>query len=979
MKVDVNRQEGIQVLAKSSNRSADLLVAALLFTTLLVLGGIWIDSSVDNRNQNDLHRTGNIATVQASVFQLNLMRSLSGAKILGAVVESDDGGTDDFEHHANIIISSLGGITNLQLAPDGIVQAIFPLQGHERALGHNLLKDDARRKEADLAIKSRQITVAGPFNLVQGGRAIVARNPIFLDAGSPNLVIDNSGDLQHARQGDEQFWGYSSALIYFDTVMAMTDLPNLAAQGFYFRLWRQHPDTGAVDHLAGDDSLPIERVVSRSIELPNATWNLDVAAKLPAVTSSELWGQWLVNIVLALLLSAWCYNLLRRPKELAQQVTERTADLEKAQAQLRLAATAFESHEAITITDVQGHILEVNRAFTRITGYTPDEVIGKTNSMLHSGVHEQQFYQVMWQQICQGGHWDGEIWNRRKDGELYPAWLSITAVKGPDGAISHYVGHSIDISKRIKAEEELGIAKDKAETANRAKADFLAMMSHEIRTPLNGVLGLLALLRDSGLDAKQQQYVKTARESGEVLLTVINDVLDFSKMEAGKLALEQSTIEPMALTNSVYELMRPKAEAKGVALDVCIEEGIPAAFLGDPGRIRQVLLNLVSNAIKFTHQGRVAIKLAATETSAQGVRLRCEVCDTGIGISVADQHGLFEQFKTVDASYSRSYGGTGLGLSISKQLLELMGGDIGMTSQPGEGSTFWFEIEVTECVAESVPALSPLTTASPASMVRILLVEDVVANRMVARGMLERAGHRVEEATNGFEALQWLQQSRFDLVLMDISMPDMDGLQATAAIRKQPGARGQIPIIAMTAHAMKGDRERFLAAGMDDYLTKPLNLELMLEKVARWSSERPANPPVNETLATVAVEEPAAEEFVDRAILQQLAQDTSPELIPELVSVFVGDARERLQRITAALDEQAVDNQRMESHALGSSAASFGLPRLHQQARRAEQACIDGSVEESLAAGRQLLAMAPEALAQLEQFARDWPLQPVTN
>lgn len=970
----------VQMAKKIANkgRGADLVVAAMLFTTLVTLGGIWITSSEQSQNQHHLHRTQDVATVQAATFQLNLMRSISGASILGAVVESDNGRINDFEHHADIIYSSLGGITNLQLAPDGIVQRIYPLEGHERALGHNLLKDDRRRKEADLAIKSRKVTVAGPFNLVQGGRAIVARNPVFLDADSPYLITQNSGDLEHARQGDEQFWGYSSVLIYFDTVMSMTDLPNLEAQGYCFRLWRKHPDTGAMDMLAGDENLPQDRVVSSEIRLPNATWLLDVASKKPAVSQGQFWGQWLLNLVFALLLSAWCYNLLRRPKILAFQVAERTKALNKAQSQLRLAATAFESHEAITITDVKGLILQVNTAFTRITGYQSEEVVGKTNAVLHSGLHDAEFYRSMWHGIRTKGHWDGEIWNKRKDGELYPAWLSISAVKGPTGETSHYVGHAVDISKRIHAEQELSVAKEKAETANRVKADFLAMMSHEIRTPLNGILGLLALLRDTRLDRTQQQYVETARESSKVLMTVINDVLDFSKIEAGKLELELSTVNTRELSNSVYEIMRPKAEAKGVAFEAVLDTEVPVSFLGDPGRLRQIMLNLVSNAIKFTDQGAIQLSLTATPVSELRFILRCQVSDTGIGIKPEDQTSLFEQFTTVDASFSRRYGGTGLGLSICKQLVELMHGKIGVNSTPNAGSTFWFEIEVDEALNyEGFSHASSIASVEETQgCTRILLVEDVVANRMVARTVLEQAGHKVEEAANGFEALHWLQQSDFDLVLMDISMPDMDGLQATAAIRKLQEPQANVPIIAMTAHAMKGDRERFLQAGMDDYLTKPLNLELLLDKVRIWKNKRATATDTPDLQGQIQEEldirQTESKSFVDREVLEKLAQDTRPEMVPELAGIFIEDARQRLKRIQEACQSSDIDSLKQETHALGSSAGSFGLMRLHRLARLTEHKCHETPAEEALTAAGQLLSLAPKSLKALERIISEW-------
>lgn len=513
---------------------------------------------------------------------------------------------------------------------------------------------------------------------------------------------------------------------------------------------------------------------------------------------------------------------------------------------------ALDEHSIVAVTDTKGTILQVNDLFCKISGYSKAELLGENHRLISSGYHPKEFWKEMYRTIGRGGIWHGEIQNKAKDGTLYWVDSTIYPVRNEQGKIKQYIALRSDITARKNAENVLIAAREEALKANRIKSEFLANMSHEIRTPMNGILGMTNLALAESLSDTVRDYLQTAKISGEALLTIINDILDFSKIEAGKLSISPVPIKIHEIIERIIAVLENRVSEKDICLVTDISESVPKIIVCDEVRLGQIITNLVGNAIKFTPKcGGITLQVALESCSDEIATLRFTVTDSGVGIPEESLSVIFEAFSQADGSTTRKFGGTGLGLSISKSLVEAMGGTIGVESRKGVGSRFYFTIKAqvldeksfldhsakiskevnSNLIAESQNNTNPL---------RVLLVEDNLVNQKLAYKLLERSSCKVTVAQNGQEAVEILCNSngheQFDIVLMDCQMPVMGGFEATESVRNFESSSGltRVPIIALTANAMEGDRDKCLNAGMDDYISKPIDVTKLRSTIERF-------------------------------------------------------------------------------------------------------------------------------------------------
>ncbi len=805
-----------------------------LLTVLLalVLLGIGV---VGERLNDERHALAVRSDVQTRLVGLRdrlnsqLVSDLQLVRGLVSVINLDpDLDQRRFEQAVLPLLAGNTHLRNVAAAPGMVIRLMVPMQGNERAIGLDYRRTPGQAEAAERARVTGQVVLAGPLPLVQGGNGLIARLPVFL--------LTPEG---------QTFWGLVSAVIDSDRLFRAVGLQDPALP-IEVAIRGADAAGAAGASFLGRAAVFDQQPVLADVELPQGSWQLAAVPREGWPRHADtLWHLRLAYAAVALLVMG-AFGVLARALHAASSARERAET-----AQRQVVAVLEGAPDAMLLVDATGAIVRANPQAEQLFGLPRDELVRRRLQDLAPLDDEAQ-------RATQGPHGLLSLAaagrgrqlagnGRRADGSLFPLELSLSPLLIGDSPLVAAALRDVSARREVEAELEryrsqlesqvvqrtaqLAAAKEAAEAASVAKTVFLANMSHEIRTPLNAITGMAYLVRHAGVSPDQAQQLDTLEAASRHLLQVINAILDLSKIESGHFELARSAVDLHALVDEVAAMVRAPAMDQGLDLQVDVQVP-PQPLLGDATRLQQALLNYAANAVRFTPHGHVVLRVCVDDEDDKGLCLRFEVEDSGIGIAPETLARLFSAFEQADNTSTREHGGTGLGLVITRRLARLMDGDAGARSTPGRGSVFWFTawLDKGEAPADARP---PVPAAAPAPGRHVLLVEDDLVNRTIATFMLQDLGHRVDVAEDGAQAVEMAAARDYDLILMDVQMPRMDGLEATRRIRARP-ATGRTPIIAITANAFDQDRQDCLDAGMDDFVAKPIAPDHLRQVLQHW-------------------------------------------------------------------------------------------------------------------------------------------------
>lgn len=923
------RKTGV-VSGKPSSKNLTTLGTILLtvLTVAFILTGVLLI-----RLESERHRWQEVDSAQQTLDAIgeslkdriysNIYKMVS---VEALVAMNPDLTQEDFARAMEVQFRGDHDLRNIGLARDMVIRFMYPIEGNEAALGLNYRTLPEQFEAVDLARRINKIVLAGPLNLVQGGKGLVARIPISIKNGTSEV---------------EEFWGVASVVIDCEALFTGAGLRD-NHDGLRIAI-RGRDGLGADgDVFWGDPSVFDYSPIVLSIELPYGSWQIGAIPSAGWSKFSPLSDPVvLIYLSVAFILLAFTGLIVFLLNRLERTESEHSLLVSSLEIFLK------QTTDFIYFKDSDSRFIFCSQTLADITGHDDwKDMLGKHDFEVFP--HDTAtIYNEEEKPVIEEGK---PLMNKINpyylaNGELGYVQTNKWPVFDENNAVNGIFGISRDITEHQKAVEELRSAKEEAESANKAKSEFLANMSHEIRTPLNGVIGFTDLLRSTPLSPVQKQYVENANLSGHMLLGIINDILDFSKIETGMMELEIVPTDMIELMENCVDIVRFSAGKKNLEVLLNVDPSIPRFAMVDPIRLKQILANLLSNAVKFTEKGEVTLKVRHTTLEGDRGMFSFFVRDTGIGISDEQRKRLFKAFSQADSSTTRKFGGTGLGLIISEMIAQKMGSTINLDSIYGEGTTFSFDLvaqyaQVPDNVEEGLPEPDgiqqqdkPIFTGRKGIVV--LVAEDVSMNMLLTKSLLNRIipGVVVVEAENGAVALRKYQESPPDIVLMDVHMPEMDGLETTKAIRELEKLSGNhVPIIALTAGVLKEEMERCWDAGMDDFLTKPIKVEKLRKALLQCS----------EYLINTEVKSSAV--HFDR---EQLIDRCGADDAYEIILLMKKDISAQVESIGFSTRSDDRKSLKLQLHRLKGAALSGSLPGIATIAAEMERMVVE-DVEKAL-------------------------------